>query len=264
MRLITSLLISTYNWPDALELVFMSILLQKKLPDEIIVADDGSGEDTANVIDKYTKQLNVAVKHVWHPDNGFRKTSIMNKAIHSAEGNYIIQIDGDIILHPRFIEDHIEAAKPGFFIKGSRGLLSQNLTRELIKSKSVSINVLSRGLGSRINSTRLPIISPLFYGSQVKTNDLRGCNFAFWKKDFIAVNGYNNELMGWGHEDIELAARLVNFGVKRKQLKMVAVCFHLYHKRNERNKENINYKTYLKALRNKITKCTNGYLESLA
>jgi glycosyltransferase involved in cell wall biosynthesis len=262
VRLITSLLISTYNWSDALELVFLSILLQKRLPDEIIIADDGSKSDTADVIDKYIKQLNVPVKHVWHPDNGFRKTSIMNKAIHSAEGNYIIQIDGDIILHPRFIEDHIKAAKFGFFIKGSRGLLSHDLTQELIKSKSVSINILSRGLRSRINSTRLPFISPFFYGSPIKTNDLRGCNFAFWKKDFIAVNGYNNELMGWGHEDIELAARLVNLGVKRKQLKMVAVCFHLYHRRNERNKENINYKTYLKALRNKIIRCADGYLES--
>lgn len=259
MQIVTSLLVSTYNWPDALELVFESILLQKKLPDEVIIADDGSGEETTNLINRYKKLLHIPVKHVWHPDDGFRKTIIMNKAIRSAAGNYIIQIDGDIVLHPEFISDHIKEATPRYFIKGSRGLLSPELTNVLIKSKKATISILSKGVGSRINSTRVPILSPLFYGDPIKTNDLRGCNFAFWKEDFISVNGYNNDLMGWGHEDIELAARLVNFGIKRKQLKMVAVCFHLHHQWYERSKENENLTIYRKVVENKVIKCTNGY-----
>ncbi|MBC8052879.1 MAG: glycosyltransferase family 2 protein [Sphingobacteriaceae bacterium] len=263
MRKLTSLLISTYNWPEALELVMESILLQKILPDEVVIADDGSRQETASLIEKYKAIFPIPLKHVWHTDDGFRKTIIMNKAIHSASGNYIIQIDGDILLHPEFVNDHIKEATYGYFIKGSRGKLSEELTQELIKSKQAKISLLSKGVGSRINSTRLPVLSPLFYGDPVKTNDLRGCNFAFWKSDFIAVNGYNNDLTGWGHEDIELAARLVNYGIKRKQLKMTAICFHLFHKLNSRDQENSNYKAYLDAINFKTKTCNNGYLESL-
>ena len=115
-----------------------------------------------------------------------------------------------------------------------------------------------RGVGSRINGTRFPLLSPLFYGDPSKTNDLRGCNFAFWKSDFVAVNGYNNELNGWGHEDIELAARLVNYGVKRKQLKMTAVCFHIYHKLASRSNEDNNLRVYQEVLEKKIIRCANG------
>lgn len=263
MAMSTSLIISTYNWTDALTLVFESVLLQENLPDEIVIADDGSKEDTRNLIEDFTKRIKVPVKHVWHPDNGFRKTIIMNKAIHSASGNYIIQIDGDIILHPQFIKDHLQQAQAGYFIKGSRAMLDKEFTLELIASKQVNINVLSKGVGSKINATRFPILSPLFYGNTEKTSDLRGCNFAFWKKDFVEVNGYNNSLTGWGHEDIELASRLVNHGIKRKQLKMMAVCFHLYHKLNSRHLEDDNFQAYLETIRLKTKRCSNGYVESI-
>jgi glycosyltransferase involved in cell wall biosynthesis len=259
----TSLLISTYNWPEALELVFESILVQTVLPDEIIIADDGSKKETTLLIDAFKKRVNTVVKHIWQPDDGFRKTIIMNKAIRSSESDYIIQIDGDIILHPDFIKDHLLEAKKGYFIKGSRGLLNHSLTKKLMQSKNVLIGIFSKGLGSRINSTRLPMLTPLFYGSTDKTSDLRGCNFGFWKDDFVAVNGYNNDLVGWGHEDIELAARLVNSGVKRKQLKMMAVCYHLNHQINSRDQEDKNYEVYLDVIKQKIKRCENGYRESL-
>ena len=240
-----------------------SILLQTTLPYEVLIADDGSRSETKHLIERYKSNFKVPIKHIWHPDKGFRKTLIMNKAIHSAAGNYIIQIDGDIVLHPEFISDHIKYASRGYFIKGSRGMLSEKLTNELIETKKASINFLKKGVGSRINSTRFPVLSPLFYGDPAKTRDLKGCNFAFWKDDFEAVNGYNNDLHGWGHEDIELAARLVNLGIKRKQLKMVAVCFHLYHVLNSRDWENDNFKTYIEVTHSKTQRCTNGYQESL-
>jgi glycosyltransferase involved in cell wall biosynthesis len=244
-------------------LVFESIMIQSVFPDEVVIADDGSNEATSSLIESFKAQLKVPLKHIWHPDKGFRKTIIMNKAIRASECDYIIQIDGDIILHKDFVKDHIGEARADYFIKGSRGTLNQRLTDKLLKSKNVSIGIFSKGLGSRINSTRLPMLSSLFHGSPFKTNDLRGCNFGFWKKDFIAVNGYNNDLYGWGHEDIELAARLVNFGVKRKQLKLIAVCYHLYHKPNSRDQENTNYEIYLDVIKRKIKRCNNGYHEGL-
>src|SRR6185437_1204228 len=109
------LLISTYNWPEALELVFLSILGQARMPDEILIADDGSGDDTRKLIDSYREKFNIPIRHAWHEDNGFRKSIVLNKAVKLAESDYIIEIDGDIILDHRFIADHIKQAAKGFF-----------------------------------------------------------------------------------------------------------------------------------------------------
>jgi glycosyltransferase involved in cell wall biosynthesis len=252
-----TLLISTYNWPEALELVLKSVTLQTVIPSEIIIADDGSTQETKEIIDSYKRVLNI--KHVWHKDEGFRKTIIMNKAIREAENDYIVQIDGDIILHPKFIQDHLHFAKENHFIKGSRAMLHQNLTQEILKLKTFDFSVLSNHVRSKINATRIPFLAPLFFGNKYRTNNLRGCNFAFWKKDFILVNGYNNEINGWGHEDIELAARLVNNGTLRRQFKMIAVCFHLHHKINTREKEMDNLFVYAQTVKQNIKTIPNGY-----
>lgn len=254
----TTLLIATYNWPEALELVFKSVLQQTVPVSEILIADDGSDERTRAVIESFKQKTPIPVKHYWHEDKGFRKTIIMNEALTSASGDYIIQIDGDIILHPHFITDHLNEAKNGFYIKGSRSMLSENRTRQILRSKNIQIHPLTTGVGSKINASRLPLLSFLFRGDKYRSNNLRGCNFSFWKQDFLAVNGYNNDLEGWGHEDIELAARLTNLGVKQRQLKLKAVCFHLYHKINPRHNEDLNYKKYLKVVEDGIVKCKNG------
>ena len=255
-----SVLISTYNWPEALDLVFQSILIQTIMPKEIVIADDGSGIETKQLIESYQPKLLIPIKHVWHEDKGFRKTLIMNKAIKQIEGDYIIQIDGDILLNPYFIEDHIKNAKEGYFIRGSRGMLTAQKSYNILKkTKKIRISPFDKGLLSKINGTRLPCFSSLFYGKPNSSRKVKGCNFAFWKKDFINVNGYNNALMGWGHEDIELAARLVNMEIKCKQLKMVAVCYHLYHPLNSRQQEESNLQVYEKVINEGIKKCSNGY-----
>ena len=252
-----TLLISTYNWPQALELVLKSVTLQTVIPSEIIIADDGSTDETKKVIDFY--KISINIKHIWHKDDGFRKTIIMNKAIKEAQHDYIVQVDGDMILHPKFISDHLYYAKENYFIKGSRAMLHQNLTQEILQSKTFDFTVLSKNVRSKINATRASFLAPLFFGNKYRTNNLRGCNFAFWKKDFIAVNGYNNEINGWGHEDIEIAARLVNNGTLRRQFKMIAVCFHLYHKINTREKESVNLSVYEQTVKQNIKTIQNGY-----
>lgn len=253
-----SLLISTYNWFEALELVFKSVLLQTVKVAEILIADDGSDERTKSIIESFKRNTTIPVKHFWHEDKGFRKTIIMNEALANSNCDYIIQIDGDIILHPNFVADHISEAKEGFYIKGSRSMLSVNRTNQILSTKNINIHPLTEGVGSKINASRIPMLSFLFRGDKHRSNNLRGCNFSFWKKDFIAVNGYNNDLEGWGHEDIELAARLTNLGIKQRQLKLKAVCFHLYHKINPRHNEDLNYKKYLAVTKNGTVKCKNG------
>lgn len=255
----TALLIATYNWTKALDLVLKTVVLQTVFPDEILIADDGSTEDTVHLIKQWRQKMSIPINHLWHEDKGFRKTIILNKAIASSKADYIIQIDGDILLEKHFIQDHIKAARKGFYIKGSRSLLSEERTAKIIESGKFDVKIESRYAKNRINATRFPLIAPVFRKDKLTSNNVKGCNFSFWKKDFVAVNGYNNDMNGWGHEDVELAGRLTNIGVKQRQLKMVAVCFHLYHSFNDRINENINYEKYLEVVRNKIIRCEDGY-----
>lgn len=255
-----SLLISTYNWANALEMVLKSVTQQTILPKEVVIADDGSNQATLEIINSFKNQLNI--KHIWQEDIGFRKTLIMNKAIHQISNEYIVQIDGDMLLHPSFVEDHLKFAKENHFIKGSRAMLPQNLSKQILTQKEFDFKQMRTAVKSKINACRIPQFAFLFFGNKTRTNNLRGCNFAFWKKDFIAVNGYNNDLTGWGHEDIELAARLVNNGVLRRQLKMVANCFHLYHTINSRENEDINLSVYQQTVDQKIKTVLNGFNQS--
>lgn len=254
-----TLIISTYNWPSALDLVLRSVMAQTVMPLEVLIADDGSREETAVLIRDYAARFPVPLKHIWHEDNGFRKTVIMNMAVKHSSGDYLVQIDGDIILHPDFIKDHIHFSAPGYFIKGSRGRLKKDKSEEVLASKDIRISPFDKGVQSRINATHLPFLSPLFYGRTDHSRNVKGCNFALWKSDFIAVNGYNNNLKGWGHEDIELAARLINYGIKRRQLKLTAVCYHIYHELLSRNDESSNLEVYYEVVKQKLVRCENGY-----
>lgn len=258
----TALLISTYNWPEALNLVLESVQKQTQFPDEILIADDGSGNATLQLIEDWKQKSKIPIQHFWQEDDGFRKTTILNKAIAYTSADYIIQIDGDIILEPHFVEDHITDCKKGFYIKGSRALINEVTTQQLMSSQNLDYSLIKRNIKNKINATRCPLIAPIFRKDKIKSNNLKGCNFSFWKEDFVKVNGYNNDICGWGHEDIELAARLSNIGIKQRQLKMKAVCFHLHHEYFDRSKESQNFESYQKVITENITTCSNGYEQS--
>lgn len=259
----TALLISTYNWKEALDLVLQSVHLQSVFPDEILIADDGSKEDTKELINLWKTKSSIPIKHFWQEDKGFRKTIILNKAISGSEADYIIQIDGDIILSPKFIQDHYEERKEGFFLNGSRALINEENTKKLLNTKALCLKSVKKNIKNKINATRFPLLSKYFRKDHIKSDNVKGCNFSFWKKDFIAVNGYNNEMNGWGHEDIELAARLNNLGIRQRRLKMKAVCYHLHHAFFDRKNEIANLETYHRVINNKIIHCNDGYEQSL-
>jgi len=259
-KISVAVIISTYNWPLALGLVLDSIAMQTLQPDEIIIADDGSDKKTADLINLYRQRLALPLKHSWHQDKGFQKTIILNEAIAGTNCDYIIQIDGDIILERNFIKDHINEAERGFFISGSRVLLSESKTSDLQNINSVkNISFFSSKISNRFNSIRLPFLKNIFTKHQRRSDGFRGCNCAFWREDFLQVNGYNHNITGWGHEDIELAARFINLGLMQKKLKMIAVCYHLYHPLADRNNENVNYKKYLETVKSGLPYCVNGY-----
>ncbi len=256
------ILVSTYNWPQALELIFKSIIRQTRQPDEILIADDGSGAETTALIERYRNIFSVPLKHAWQEDAGFRKSKILNKAIKLAESDYIIEIDGDILLHPGFIEDHVRHARCGIFVQGARTMVSERKTREILSGDGAGIGFFSSGIRNRFNSLHLPPLSFLVRANSRSSQNIKGCNLAFWKDDFIAINGYDNFFHGWGSEDYEFAARLINNGILKRRLKLAAVCYHLHHSCNSREQQLVNERRYSETVVRRLTVCTNGYAQA--
>ena len=254
-------MIATYNRPAALSLCLQSVREQKQLPGEVVIADDGSGEETSRMIKEVQKDFPIPVKHVWHPDNGFRLAAIRNKGIAASTGDYIIQIDGDLILHPQFIADHLSMRKTGFFTAGSRVMLSPELTEKLIENRSTDLKKYG-GAGLSFNGFRNRFFRDIL-ASRYKIRGrhqfyVKGCNMAFHKKDLLKVNGYNEEFHGWGSEDREIAIRLINAGLKKQSAKMAAICYHLYHKTSSKEMETRNEELMQAAIGQKLVRAETG------
>ena len=253
-----SLIITTYNRPDALLLVLRSIEFQALTPDEVIIADDGSGNDTKAAIHAFQKTSNLSIIHSWQKDSGFRAAKSRNKAIAKSTSDYIILIDGDMILHPEFIQDHINNAETGCFIQGTRVLLTKDITKDVLRNMSTHFSFFSKGIQNRKNTIHSNFLSKLF---SKKKNYLRGiktCNMALFKKDCININGFNNDFEGWGKEDSEFIVRLLNNEVNRKNLRFNALQFHLWHNENTRASLKQNEMIFNSAIDNNTKWCDNG------
>lgn len=254
-----SVIIPTYNWPEALNLCLQSVLTQSILPDEIIIADDGSKQDTCDLINNIKQKSAVPIIHVWQEDDGFRLAQIRNKAIARSSKDYIIQIDGDVILHKDFIKDHIRFARKGSFVSGSRVIIEKELAERLLSSQTFNISIYTKGTHSKLNGIHLPCLSSL--QEKYRQNDIlyvRGCNMAFWRNDLIQVNGYNEEMTGWGREDNELASRLINLGIEKRIIKFAGIMFHIYHPMRPRTSVNKNDEILQQTITSKATWCTKG------
>lgn len=258
MKTRTSLVIATYNWPEALELVLLSVLNQSILPNDILIADDGSTQATKQLINNYSNKFQSGINHIWQEDKGFQKTSILNKAVAEANGDYIIQIDGDIVLHKHFISDHLSNAKKDNFIHGSRAFLSTTKTQQSITNANIDFSFFEKGMKNRMNCLRSNFLSFFFSTANKGLKGTRGCNFSFWKQDFINVNGYNEDMTGWGKEDTELSVRLMNSGLKKYKLKYLAICYHLHHNTASKEGLNINNLILAETISRKKTSCSNG------
>lgn len=254
----TALLISTYNWPGALNLVLKSISEQSVLPDEVLIADDGSDDVTKEIIASFKNRIKIPVQHIWHEDKGFRKSIILNKAIAASVSDYIIQVDGDCLLHSHFIEDHLKNIEQGLYLYGTRVRVKEKYVDEVINSKKLTFNFFSRGIKKRPRSIRLPFINLLFKKHVAISPKFRGCNTSYWKKDFILVNGYNEDIEGWGREDSELMIRLHNSGIKAKRLKFCGIVYHLDHNEKSRERFKNNNSIQQKTIEEKLMYCDNG------
>lgn len=262
-----ALIIATYNWEGALKKTLQSVALQTILPNELIIADDGSGYATKEAIEDFKLSFpSLNIIHEWQQDNGFRLAEVRNKAIQRATSAYILQIDGDILLGKHFIEDHLRFSEQGFFATGSRVLLHPKITQQLIKTKTISFGTLRWSATNFISSFRIPLMASLlqyvYKTSGSNLYEVKGCHMAFWKSDLVLVNGYDEDYTGWGREDSDLCIRLINAGLKKKFIKFAAIQYHLFHTIAARNNLENNELLLQQAIKLNKIKCNNGLVKN--
>lgn len=231
--------ITTYNSPLWLEKVLIGYEQQTFREFRVIIADDGSGSDTAEVVRKYQERGRLSIDHVWHEDQGFRKCQILNKAIRETECDYLIFTDGDCIPEPNFIATHARLARPGYFLSGGYIKLtmpvSELITEQHIRDGDIfSIDwLVAQGQPKTHKLTKLTrsaFRQKLMNTITPAAASWNGMNSSTWTRDLIAVNGFNED-MQYGGLDRELGERLWNYGHKSKQIRYTTVCMHLDHAR---------------------------------
>jgi glycosyltransferase involved in cell wall biosynthesis len=257
-RLRSTLVVTTYEWPAALDLTLRSIARQSEPPGEVIVADDGSGQETARVVDRWRAQIGAPLVHLWQPHEGFRLARSRNRAIAAANGEYLIVVDGDMVLHRHFIADHLNAARRGSFIQGVRLLTEADTAGRMLRDGCMDLSFFSHGIRRRRHAVRNLLLSRMLFWRRVGQNAIRGCNQAYWKSDLLRVNGFNEAFVGWGREDNEIAARLYNVGVRRRNLKFQALAIHLHHPPRQPQGKNPNDAILHQAIERGETWCRLG------
>ncbi|EAL2829961.1 glycosyltransferase [Campylobacter lari] len=252
-----ALIITTYNQKERLALVLDSVKNLEPLPDEVLIADDGSREDTVKLIQAYQKDFPCKLEHIWQEDKGFRLSEIRNKAIKASKSEYIIVIDGDMVLEKSFVADHLKFAQKKVFLQGSRVILNEKESKELLSKNDFSLAFNKKGFKNQRNIFlakciyKFSKLAKKFFKKSQLIKGIRGCNMSFYKSDFEAIEGFNEKFIGWGREDSEFVARfLFNEGVF-KRLKFNALAYHIYHEENSKNMLEINHQIYLETIKNK-------------
>lgn len=247
-----SIIVTTYNRPDALAMVLRAFASQTVRNFEVIIADDGSQLATTQLIAEIQPELNYPLLHVWQPDEGFRAAMIRNKAVAVARADYLIFIDGDSIPRPDFVRQHCACAEPGYFVVGNRVLLNENFTQAILREHTPIYHwSLWRWLWLRIQGqcNRIsPLISLPLGGLRKMNQSWKGaktCNLALWRADFLNVNGFDEAYTGWGYEDSDLVIRLLKSGVMRKEGRFALPVFHLWHPEADRALSEANYQRLL-------------------
>jgi glycosyltransferase involved in cell wall biosynthesis len=249
----TTVIVTTYNRPDALASVVQGFFLQEDLDFDLIIADDGSDRHTRDVISQLKLDGPFEISHVWHENLGFRAAAIRNKAIKASQGDYLIFTDGDCIPRKNFVSNHKKLAQEGYFLAGNRVLLSRRLTQKILTHDVRFVHwsswtILKHYFVRDINRL-LPLVSstwltPFRKSSPSRWEGVKTCNFSAWRSDLFNVNGFEEQYEGWGLEDSDLVVRLLKNGVKHKNARQATPTLHLWHPENdrsslERNKERL-------------------------
>ncbi|MDQ6634097.1 MAG: glycosyltransferase family 2 protein [Gemmatimonadota bacterium] len=257
----SSLIVTTYDWPAALDLVLESALRQTHPPGEVLVADDGSDERTAIVVRAFLDRFRgrgVEMHHVWHPDRGFRAAEIRNRALAMAQGEYILLVDGDCILHPGFTRSHLAFARAGTLVQGTRVLLSERRSARALSTRQTTFHPFQRGIAHRVNAVSASWLSGLVPSPRDPLSGVRSCNMGFWRSDAALVNGFDERFVGWGREDSDFVARMTRAAVRRRKLKFGGIVYHLWHAERPRDALKVNDELFAHARRRGGSRAAEG------
>lgn len=259
----TSIILATYNWPDALEVILANLVVQlDKHPNvEIVIADDGSKSSTLDVVKKYSA-INSRIRHIWHADNGFQKSMILNKAVALSVGEYLLFLDGDCIPFPDYIYEQMKLRENGYFVAGNRVLLSESYTKYLLDNPNqinqiFGWNIFKWSIAKITKKVNKLLPSLRFgngrwrYSRDTNWKYPKGCNFAVSRNDFLAINGFDESFTGWGHEDADLFVRFLHSSIKIKDGRFAVPVLHLWHKNSDRGNERDNMGMLLSRLNDK-------------
>lgn len=265
-KLAVSVIVSTYNRPDALALV-LSALMEQDYPNfEVIVADDGSTDATASLVHSHPLNQCRSLYHLWQADDGFRKAEILNQGILKATGEYVVFLDGDCITRPNWLARHVTLAQPRRFVTGHRALLSRAFTEHVIANqlpvgRYAFKDWLRLWREKKTNRFRTFLYLPDGPWRNFRRRSYRylfGCNMAVWRRDLCTVGGFDERFRGWGSEDCDLAARLINARIFRKDGRYATGVIHLWHEHLDRSRHQRNERLLQSVVMSGTTRAAKG------
>lgn len=265
----TAFVVLTYNRSDALLAVLRALAPQCGKDHVVVIADDGSREEHVAALRAGLPRFACPVRHVWHPDVGFTAARARNLGAAHAGADYLIFLDGDCVPNPHFAQEHAGLAQPGYFINGSRVLLSKRLSRQVLE-RTIELDRLTAGdwlrLRLRGDVNKLTHLArwrgaPGRVQRGFHWQGIRSCNFGVWYGDFEAVNGFDESFSGWGHEDADLVLRLQHHGSRRKNGFLATEVFHLWHPENSRDSEARNRERVVQRMQGTLVRAQAGLAE---
>ena len=260
-----TLIAITHDRPDALALLLRGLARQSRLPDQVIVSEDGESPETRRAVAQAGAGLGDRLVHLTQPHRGARMSRVRNRGLAVATGDYVVFIDGDQVPARAFVADHAAFARPGSFTQGSRVLAGPRATASLLSRGGLDLPFFTPDLDRRRHLLRVPWLWPLFAKPNRSARALKSCNLAFWRQDLVALNGFEERLEGWGLEDLELCARAYHHGLWRRDLRMGAGLIHLWHGPPGRlADDNPNWPAYRDTLATKRVRALQGLDRHLA
>ncbi len=267
----TAFIVLTYNRSDALLAVLRALAPQCGSGHTVVVADDGSRPEHVQALREGLPRFTCPVRHVWHPDVGFTLARCRNVGAAAAQADYLVFLDGDCVPNPRFVEMHEQLAQPGYFVNGSRVLLSERLTADVLAGTMdlASLDIadwLRLRLAGDVNKLSHLVQWPGAPGrreARFRWKGIKGCNLAVAWRDFEAVNGFDENFSGWGHEDADFVLRLSHQGVARKNGFLATEVLHLWHRQQSRADEAANRERVERRMKSGIIRAEAGLAEAL-
>ena len=272
----TTVIVPTYNRPQALRLCLLSLAKQSVQPFEVLIADDGSTEETRDLIQKMQRDLAPVfpIRHIWQEDRGFRKPRILNETVRQSSGDYLVFIDGDSMAHRHFVRTHIEHSSPDAALSGKRVEIGKNLSEALLREGRVmdrfAVRLLWDAARNQAHHSRRVmesvqmknrLLRRIMHRDKIYADGLWGCNFSLPKDLFLAINGCDEDFEDGSIEDNDIGIRVQNLGKQLKSVRGLAIIFHLWHETTwsfENEKYQQNLAILKRRIENKEPVCKNG------